>query len=603
MNVPLPRLLIIDDLFGRTHANRRNQERANLCGQYLIEDITGDEAGKSGGQRIKQPVAQVVFCRGQIPARSTVGDTVENDLEGTLEIIQRGWDNQAPNQPRWAMVLLDLCFYTGRVTSVSNEKTLGMPEGRPSDEEQYFGLQLLKAIYDRLPDLPVLILSSKPRDQVSREFSQLGALGFLPRGEENSADLLRDYIWRHGLIPDDAGEIVGHSKALLISLRAARRAASDRRNILIRGERGTGKELLARYINRQSSHERNRPLITVDSGALSPQLYGSELFGHKRGAFTGAERDRVGRIQQADGGDLFLDEIGNMPFDIQGALLRVLEYRKVTPLGALEGQSVDVRFLSATNEDIEGKAATGGFRQDLLDRLREGGVVVLRPVRERLEDLDLLVERLVREAEQAKPGAMRREIEPRAMAVIRSHQWPGNIRELRSCIYNAVFGYADVEHLQPVHLNIDDNRVLPATSEATAEFKTQTLDELIKVLAGFDFDNATPSELSGRLPALQKAHASLMARLLKAALKVTSKPTLDDLNGEIQIHPAIKLLTGDRTITASRAADLIKRLLGSHLESSGFSTVDATLKKAYETALRLRPRRRGAKKKPSNEPN
>lgn len=603
----LPRLLIIDDLFGRTHADRRNEERANLCGQYLIEDITEDETGKGSAQRIREPVAQAVFFRGQTPACSIVGDIVENDLESTLKFIKAGWENVAPGQSRWAMVLLDLCFYTGRVTPESDRKICGMPEGHPSDEqpERYFGLSVLKAIHERFPDLPVLILSSKPREQVSRRFSKLGALGFLPRGEENSAELLREYIWRHGLIVDDSGEIIGRSKALLMSLRAARRAASDRRNILIRGERGTGKELLARYINRQSSGQRQRPLVTVDSGALSPQLYGSELFGHKRGAFTGADRDRNGRIQQADGGDLFLDEIGNMPSDIQGALLRVLEYREVTPLGAQEGQTVDVRFLSATNEDIEGNAATGGFRQDLLDRLREGGVVFLCPLRERLEDLDVLVERLVREAEQAQPGALKREIEPEALAVIRAHEWRGNIRELRTCIYNAVFNYADVEYLQPVHLQIGGKEILrkssPQTEFEPAEFETkprvQTLDDLIELLTRFGFADLTPSELSGKLPLLQNAHLGLMARLLKAALKATSKPTLDDLDGEILIHPAIKLLTGDRAITASKAADLIKRLLGRYLESKGFVTSDPTLRKAYETAVRLRPSRPVSKRK------
>ena len=285
----LPRLLIIDDLFGRTLSDRRNEERSNLCGQYLIEDVTGDEIGKGSFQRIKKPVAQAVFYRGQAPLCSTVGDTVENDLEGTLRYIQAGWDDAQGVHARWAMVLLDLCFYTGKVTPESNRKASGMPEGRLDDDDprQYFGLDLLKAIHARFPDLPVVILSSKPREQVSREFSQLGALAFLPRGIENGVNLLRDYIWRHGLIPDESGEIVGHSKALLMTLRAARRAASDRRNILIRGERGTGKELLARYIHRHSVQQQEQhPLVTVDSGALSPQLYGSELFGHKRGAFT-----------------------------------------------------------------------------------------------------------------------------------------------------------------------------------------------------------------------------------------------------------------------------------------------------------------------------
>src|SRR5258706_699655 len=113
MIADLPLLLIIDDLFGRTHLDRRNEERANLCGQYLIEDVTGDEAGKGPVQRIKNPVAQAVFSRGQKPSCSTVGSHVENDLESTLKVIQDGWEEWRDERSRWAMVLLDLCFYTG----------------------------------------------------------------------------------------------------------------------------------------------------------------------------------------------------------------------------------------------------------------------------------------------------------------------------------------------------------------------------------------------------------------------------------------------------------------------------------------------------------
>ena len=112
----LPHILIIGDRFGRIHHHRRNKERANLCRQYLIEDVTGDEIGKGTGQKIKKPVAQVVFCHGQRPVCSTIGDTVENDLAGTLEVIRSGWQTWQPHKPRWAMVLLDLCFYTGPVT-------------------------------------------------------------------------------------------------------------------------------------------------------------------------------------------------------------------------------------------------------------------------------------------------------------------------------------------------------------------------------------------------------------------------------------------------------------------------------------------------------
>lgn len=608
----LPLLLIIDDLFGRVHAERRNEERANLCGQYLIEDVTGDEAGTGTNQRIKKPIARVVFCRGQKPRLSSVGDIVENDLEGTLRLIEEGWGAGADPERRWAMVLLDLCFYTGEVTVQSDRKTRGMPEGHPDDDdpEHYFGLQLLKEIHKRFPDLPVVILSSKPRGQVSREFSRDGALAFLPRGEENSREMLREYIERHALIPDDADEIVGNSTALLLTLRAARRAALDRLNVLIRGERGTGKELMARYVHRHGPQAAARPLVVVDSGTLSPQLYASELFGHRRGAYTGADRDRKGRILQADGGDLFLDEIGNMPMDVQVGLLRVLEQREVTPLGALDGQPVSVRFISATNEDLESKAAAGGFRTDLLDRLREGSTIYLQPLRERLDDLDGLVERIVRTAEQAKPGILKRQIEPAALERLHSYDWPGNIRELRSCLYNAVYSYPDVEHLQPVHLrfaevNRQPSKQPPAQAKALQENGSKDIlsgdaggypidgdiGALITSMKDFQFRNVKPAELLAKLPSLQQAYVHLAAQLLRAALDATSKPTPDHPEGEFLIHPAIKLLTGDKTITASKAADVIKRLFALHPEGEKLLEDEPVLRHAYETALRLRPRR------------
>jgi DNA-binding NtrC family response regulator len=603
----LPRLLIIDDLFGRVLSDRRNRERAYLCGQYLIEDVTGDEAALGPAQRINDPIAQAIFHRGQTPARAALGDVVENDLDGVLRLIRKGWDSWSPEQPRWALVLLDLCFYTGRVTSESHGRTPGMPEGRSRDDEPagFFGLRLLEAIHEGFPDLPVAILSSKSRREVSREFASYGAVGFLPRSEPDSPELLKEYIWRHGLIPDLSNEIVGHSLPLLLALRAARRAASERRNILIRGERGTGKELMARYIHRQSLAVQSRPYVVVDSGALSPTLYGSELFGHKRGGFTGADRDRVGRIVQASGGDLFLDEIANMPTDVQIGLLRVIEHSMVTPIGAAQPQSVDVRFLSATNEDLEAKAVSGGFRQDLLDRLREGGTIFLSPLRERLEDLDELVTRFVLEAEEAKPGAMARTIEPEAFEVLRAHDWPGNVRELRTCLYGAVSSYPDVEHMVRVHLRLGAGKAISLIGNSSpSSYPTVpvtqalgSLDSLITAIVGFPVEDIDAADWSGKFPELQEACALLFARLLKAALKVTRKPTPDYPLGQLRIHPAIKLLTGDKQITASKAADIIKRLLGSYHHAVASLDEDGTLAEAYEKALRLRPRTTGIRQK------
>jgi transcriptional regulator with AAA-type ATPase domain len=601
LSLLLPRILVIDDLFGRIQNDGRNPERMDLCGQFLIEDITRDLKKGPGTQKIKRPVAQVAFCRGQIPAAAAVGDVVENDLDGALAFVRRHW--QAPDHgTRVSMVLLDLCFYTGTVTAASEgRRGKGMPEGRDGDDraERYFGLRILEGLHDCFPDLPVVILSSMPRESVSQRFSRLGALGFLSRGDANSPDLLRDYLWRHGLIPDSSGTVIGGSKALLLALRAARRAAVSRKNVLIRGETGAGKELLARYLHDQTPHAQGKPLVTVDSGALSAALYGSELFGHRRGAFTGATHDRIGRIVQADGGDLFLDEIGNMPEDVQAGMLRTIEQKEVTPLGAAKSQKSDVRFITATNLDIEEMASTGrGFREDLYYRLREGGVIYLPPLRERKEDIPQLTAKFLREAESITPGALRRAIDPQVMEALLNHAWPGNVRELRNYILKAVNDHPDVEYLSSVHLHfasipqsLAESRSIPSLSpKAELRPPPTKIEALTNLLDDFEVESLGPAGLAAKLPIVQAAYSRLVARLLLAAVNVTRRPTVEHPEGDIFIHPAMKLLSGDADLTASQAADLIKRLLRLDSDAAEGILSDETLAEVHRIAVRLRPR-------------
>jgi DNA-binding NtrC family response regulator len=611
----IPRILIVDDLFGRAHTDRRNEERANLCGQYLIEDTTGDEIGKGVSQKIKKPTAQAVFCRGQQPARATLGDVVENDLAGTLKVIRAGWETDGPEKPRWAMILLDLCFYTGRVTEESNHRALGMPEGRDGDDEpqRYFGLRLLDEINHQFPDLPVVILSSKSRDEVSLEFTSRGALGFLPREDERSPDLLRDLIWRHGLVPDSSGEIIGYSKSLLLALRAARRAALNRENVLIRGERGTGKELVARYIYQHGRKNSSAPFVPVNSSVLMPTLYASELFGIAKRVATSVD-GREGLIVAATGGFLFFDEIGDMLPETQSGILRVLEYREVTPVGSRTPQSVDVRFISATNMDIERKASIGSFRSDLLDRLRNGGTIYLPPLVDRKDDVPLLVERFVRQAEQDNPTALKRQIESDALEKIRSYAWPGNVRELRSAIFNGVNSHPDVEHLVAGHIQIPIGEQLKTVVSTGAEFAPSsagavqlphddTLEGLVAALDNLAFDSAKPTELAGKLEGIEEVFARLMARYLKAALEATKQSTPDNPEGRIRIHPAVKLIMNDSSLSATKAADTVKQLLGINPDAIASLLEDPILKEAYEVALRLRPKRpRKQKGKESNTP-
>ena len=606
----LPRILVIDDLFGRNVINGRNVDRENLCAHFLWRDITRDEAAKAGGQKILKPRAEAVFYRGQIPSISDIGAVVENDLNGTLSHVHNGWTRAIykGNNP-WSMILLDLCFYTGKVTEKSNSGTTGMPEGRPDDDDpsHYFGLTLLEAIHRKYPDIPVMILSSKPRDEVSLEFTKLGAVGFIDRTDLRGPEILKDALWHHGLLPDDSGKIVGNSLPVLIALRAARRAARHRENLLIRGERGTGKELFSQYVNNVSNaHENvNRPFVIVNSAVLSSSMFASELFGINPRTATDVE-GKIGLIEAANAGDLFLDEIADMPQDVQAAVLRVLQDRQITPVGARKPKDVDVRFISATNVNLE--SGVRGFRSDLLDRLRLGGTIFLPPLRDRKSDIPFLVEKFVRIAEANRQGAMKREITSEALDTLISHDWPGNVRELQSCLFNAVNSNPDVEHLVPRHLVITsqlDQFPLSSSHSTSTEMlhkrdniaPVTDLDTLLSMQDSVHFGMDNITQWAGCLGDIEYANLRLLAKCLKAALDATKDRT-NSPNGIIQIHPALKLMTGDSSITAVEAYDIIKRILGP-LEDELVNDLrdaynQATLQRGKPRKRRLLPRKRSS---------
>jgi two-component system response regulator PilR (NtrC family) len=210
---------------------------------------------------------------------------------------------------------------------------------------------------------------------------------------------------------------------------------STRTSVLITGESGTGKELVARALHSEGVRSA-RPFVAVNCGAIPEELMESELFGHKRGAFTGAVADKQGLFQQADGGTLFLDEIGELSLGLQVKLLRALQERRVKPVGEVSEQEVDVRVIAATNRELEEEVARGGFRSDLYYRLN---VIEVRlpPLRQRREDLALLIDHFVRRfaIEQDKRIVG---LDPDALRALQGHDFPGNVRELENIIEHAV---------------------------------------------------------------------------------------------------------------------------------------------------------------------
>ncbi len=269
-------------------------------------------------------------------------------------------------------------------------------------------------------------------DRIAEQQRQLAMLrAELTSLQDNAADSLPQAT-RDGF---DRGEIRGNSNAVRSVLDIARKAADSTATVLIRGESGTGKELLARVVHRNSDRA-EQPLVSVNCAALAPSLLESELFGHVRGAFTGAHSDKVGRFQAADGGTLFLDEIGDTSLETQVKLLRVLQERRFEPVGSNTSVSVDVRLIAATNRNLEKMIARGEFREDLYYRLNVISVT-LPPLRERREDLIELVFFFLNRSVQ-KTRKKIRQIDTDALAALEQHPWPGNVRELENTIERAV---------------------------------------------------------------------------------------------------------------------------------------------------------------------
>jgi DNA-binding NtrC family response regulator len=320
------------------------------------------------------------------------------------------------------------------------------------------GLEILNQIRASRPELPVIILTGKGSVDSAVAAVQGGAADFIEKDlfVEDKLELSMEKVERmlHVLRENarlraenetlgaenvfyrsELGSryhIVSASKKVDAILRQVEQIASIPRPVLVRGERGTGKELIAAALHYGGARA-ERPFVKLNCAALSESLLESELFGHEKGAFTGASDTRRGRFETADGGTLFLDEIGNTTLEFQQNLLRVLEYQEFERIGGNRTIKVDVRVVAATNTDLEAEISAGRFRADLYDRLRFTEVQ-LPPLRDRREDIRPLVEYFARELAQEVPSIPERLFGNDALTTMEAYSWPGNVRELKFAV-------------------------------------------------------------------------------------------------------------------------------------------------------------------------
>lgn len=307
------------------------------------------------------------------------------------------------------------------------------------------GLHWLNRIMELDPDAVVILMTAFGDLNMAVRAMREGAADFILKPWQNdkllatlsvAAALRKTRTTMSAMsAPQPVGDMVAESREMQDILRVVARVAPTDVNVLIRGENGTGKELIAQALHRQSARA-GKMLVTVDLGAVPENLFESELFGHRQGAFTDAVSSRAGRFQAAHEGTLFLDEIGNLPLALQNKLLRVLESREVVPLGSDQPVSIDVRLIAATNQPLEQMVAAGEFREDLLYRLNTIEIE-LPPLRKRLDDLPALVTHFVKRFAR-KYRMPEKRISEAALNALRAHEWPGNIRELSHVVERAM---------------------------------------------------------------------------------------------------------------------------------------------------------------------
>ena len=352
------------------------------------------------------------------------------------------------------------------------------------------GLDLFTQIRHFYPGLPVIIMSAQGTIPEAVSATQMGVFEFLTKPVDKNTLLktIRAALEQSGATQAEIFEewrehVVTRSPLMERILNQVRQVASSEVSVLITGDSGSGKELLARALH-EADKERSGPMVAINCGALPEQLLESELFGHVKGAFTGAVNEHQGLFRAAHGGTLFLDEIGDMPMPVQVKLLRVLQERRVRPVGSTSSEAVDVRIISATNRDLERDMREGLFREDLFYRLNVVNFH-LPSLAERREDIPLLVNHFLRTT-----GAYQMDkvtsFAPAAMDILIQAPWPGNVRQLQNVVQRtAALSTTPVipEALVREALTVED-QYLPSLNEARQQFEHDYLAKVLRLTSG-----------------------------------------------------------------------------------------------------------------------
>jgi two-component system response regulator AtoC len=360
----------------------------------------------------------------------------------TVLLEGRGYEVRAVSDGAEALAELSAREYDALVTDVRMPKL--------------DGLQLVRAAVAQKPELTIIVMSAYGSHDLAIEAMKAGAYDYLPkpfrpdevllvlRKAEERERLRQDVSRLRREIAQARGssQMVAEGAAMKEVLRVVQKVAPAPTTVLIQGESGTGKEVVARAIH-DLSPRADRPFVAVNCGAIPEQLIESELFGHAKGAFTDARQAKRGLFEEADGGTILLDEVGELPLQVQPSLLRVLQQGEVRRVGDARSTKVDVRVLAATNRDLQQQVAQGRFREDLYYRLHVVGIE-LPPLRERTEELPALAQRLL-EKHAARLGEPPRRLSDAAMAVLRAYRFPGNVRELENALERALVLSDDAE--------------------------------------------------------------------------------------------------------------------------------------------------------------